>query len=468
MTVTTSLKSLPSKKKIMEDDTIVALSTPPGRGAIGIIKLSGSEAEPIFKELIEGIPGEITARKYYHGYLHSEGKRIAECLAVLFKTPRSFTGEDVVEISIYSNPFLIEEALLTAVKMGARMALPGEFTYRAFKNGKMDLIQAEAVNDLILANSRYFAHMEFDNLEGRLSAVVQEIRRDLIDLGTDIETAIEFQEDQHIRDLTIGANLPAAISRLESILGSSRFQELLNRGMNIVLAGKVNAGKSTLFNTLLMKERSIISSTPGTTRDYIQEQLHIDGFPFQITDMAGIQSRAGDSIEHQGIERSISLIEKCDAVIFMLDASRDIEPIDFEIYRLIGDKIKIMVLNKSDIAEPRQCEKAQGFFPGEIIHPLSAKNRNNLETVTSFLKGLLNDLREKNIEAVINFRQKSILENLLERLKKINRDLSGKSPDAAILAEEIRRSIHGIGELTGEIANADILQEIFQRFCIGK
>ncbi len=452
----------------MEDDTIIALSTPPGRGAIGIIKMSGPEAEPIFRELIEGIPGEITARKQYHGYLHSEGRRIAECLSVLFKTPRSFTGEDVVEISVYSNPFLIEEVLLAAVKLGARMALPGEFTYRAFKNGKMDLIQAEAVNDLILANSRYFAHMEFGNLEGRLSAIVGEIRRQLIDLGTDIETAIEFQEDQHLGNLTVGANLPTTISRLESLLNSSRFQELLNRGMNVVLAGKVNAGKSTLFNALLMKERSIISSTPGTTRDYIQEQLYIDGFPFQITDMAGIQNRTGDSIEHQGIERSISLIEKCDAVIFMLDASRGIEPIDREIYRLIGDKIRITVLNKSDIAEPRQRETIRGLFPDETIHFLSAKNRDNLEVITSFLKGLLHDLRGKNIEAVVNFRQKSILESLLERLKKINRDLSGPSPDAAILAEEIRQSIHRIGELTGEIANDDILQEIFRRFCIGK
>ena len=176
----------------------------------------------------------------------------------------------------------------------------------------------------------------------------------------------------------------------------------------------------------------------------------------------------GDSIEHQGIERSISLIEKCDAVIFLLDASRGIEPIDFEIYRLLGDRIRIMVLNKSDIAEPQQCEKVQGFFPGETIHPLSAKNRTNLETIASFLKGLLNDLRGKNIEAVVNFRQKSILGNLLKKLKKINQDLSGKSPDAAILAEEIRQSIQQIGELTGEITGADILQEIFQRFCIGK
>lgn len=452
----------------MEDDTIVALSTPPGRGAIGIIKLSGPKAEPIFKELIEGIPVEITSWKYYHGYLRSEGERIAECLAVLFKTPRSYTGEDVAEISIYSNPFLIEEVLLTAVKLGARMALPGEFTYRAFKNGKMDLIQAEAVNDLILAHSRYFAHMEFGNLEGRLSAVVREIRSDLIKLGTDIETAIEFQEDQHIQDLAIGANLPATISRLESILSSSRFQELLNRGMNIVLAGKVNAGKSTLFNALLMKERSIISSTPGTTRDYIQEQLYVDGFPFQITDMAGIQNRTGDSIEHQGIERSITLIEKCDAVIFMLDASREIEPIDLEIYRLIGGKIRIMVLNKSDIAEPQRLEKVREVFPGETVYPLSAKNRDNLEVITSFLKGLLNDLRGKHIEAVVNFRQKSILEILLEKLRKINRDLSTSFPDAAILAEEIRQAIQRIGELTGEIAHADILQEIFRRFCIGK
>lgn len=452
----------------MDDDTIVALSTPPGRGAIGIIKMSGLGSEPIFRKLIEGIPEKITPWKFHRGFIRVEERRITECLTVLFRSPRSYTGEDVVEISLYSNPFLIEEVLLAIVKLGARMALPGEFTYRAFRNGKLDLIQAEAVNDLIQANSRYLARMEFGNLEGKLSDLIQEIRRELLDLGVCVETAIEFQEDQSIGDISSGVNLPATISRLEAILATSRFNDMLNSGMKVAIAGKVNAGKSTLFNSLLLEERSITSPSPGTTRDYIREQLYIDGFPFEITDMAGIHLQAGDTVEHQGIERSISLIEKSDAVIFMLDASRDLEPIDFEIYRMIGKKRKIMILNKIDITVPRVNVDVRDRFPGEIVHPLSAKKRNGLGVVTAFLKGLLADLPETDMGAIVNIRQKTILENLVEKLKIVHQHLSRQTIDAAIVAEEIRQAIHRIGELTGEISSTDILREIFSRFCIGK
>ena len=275
-----------------------------------------------------------------------------------------------------------------ACRLGARPALPGEFTYRAFRNGKMDLLQAEAVNDLIHANSRVYALMEFGNLEGRLSKMVGSIRARLLQMAIAIETEIEFAEDQRLETDAIDPGLTAAINDLEKILSQSRFNEILDQGMHIVIAGKVNVGKSSLFNALLMKERSIISPLPGTTRDYIQEKLHLDGLPFQITDMAGIRHGAGDDIENQGMRRSLDKIAQADAVIFMVDASRPLEDSDHEIYRLIREKKRILLANKNDQALERAAENIRQAFPGETVHLVSAKNQENLQPIVDFLKGL--------------------------------------------------------------------------------
>ncbi|MEI6613782.1 MAG: tRNA uridine-5-carboxymethylaminomethyl(34) synthesis GTPase MnmE [Chrysiogenales bacterium] len=450
----------------MDDETIVALATPPGKAGIAVIRFSGSKSQAIVRALFEPLPSAWQARKSYHGFIQSRGRRIDECLLTLFKAPRSYSGEDMVEISLHANMFIIEEVLGLACQLGSRPALPGEFTYRAFRNGKMDLLQAEAVNDLIHANSRVYALMEFANLEGRLSKIVGSIRARLMQMAIAIETEIEFAEDQILETVAVDSGLTAAVNDLEKILSQSRFNEILDHGMHIVIAGKVNVGKSSLFNALLLQERSIISPLPGTTRDYIQEKLYLDGLPFQITDMAGIRNGTGDDIENQGMQRSFDKIAQADAVIFMVDASRPLEDSDHEIYRLTGEKKRILLANKNDQALERVVKNIHKAFPDETVHLVSVKDRENLDVIVNFLKGLWQEIGEPATGAVINLRQKMLLEKLLQNLREIEQ--MQRPAQAEMIAEEIRQGLRLIGELTGAINTAEILQGIFAKFCIGK
>ena len=452
----------------MDDGTIVALATPPGRAGIAVIRLSGSKSQAIISDLFEPLPSAWQARKSYHGFIQSQGRHIDECLVVFFKAPRSYSGEDMAEISLHSNLFIIEEVIGLACRLGARLALPGEFTYRAFRNGKMDLLQAEAVNDLIQANSRVYAVMEFANLEGRLSKMVSLIRARLVQMAIAIETEIEFAEEQRLKTAAVDSELTAAVNDLEKIISQSRFNDVLDNGMHIVIAGKVNVGKSSLFNALLMKERSIISPLPGTTRDYIQEKLYLEGLPFQITDMAGIRNGNGDDIENQGMRRSLDKINQADAVIFMVDASRPLENSDHEIYHLIREKKRILLANKKDQALAQVVENIRLAFPDETVHLVSAMNQENLDVIVDFLKNLWQKIGAPATNPVVNLRQKFLLEKLLQNLRQIQQMQARPQIKAEVIAEEIRQGLQLIGELTGAISSAEILQGIFAQFCIGK
>ena len=452
----------------MDEDTIVALATPPGRAGIALIRLSGSQSQEIIRSVFEPLPQPWQGRKSYHGFIHHQGRHIDECLVTIFKAPRTYSGEDMAEISIHSNHALIEAVIDLTCRFGARPALPGEFTFRAFRNGKLDLLQAEAVNELIQANSRVFAQMEFGNLEGRLSKKIASIRSRLLQMAVAIETDIEFAEDQNLKIADAVPGLSAAAADLEKILSQSRFNEILDNGIHVVIAGMVNVGKSSLFNALLMKERSIISHLPGTTRDYIQEKLHLDGLPFQITDMAGIRPGTGDDIENQGMSRSLDKIAQADAVIFMVDASRPVQDGDHEIYRLLGNKKRILLANKKDLAPDGALAAIRRDFPGETVHLLAARNAENLEPVIDFLKKLWRETEAVAGELAVNLRQKTLLEKLLQNLRQIERMQSLSLLPVEVIAEEIRHGLRQIGELTGAISSAEILQGIFAQFCIGK
>ncbi len=457
----------------MESDTIAALSTPLGKGGIAVIRVSGGRVQDILQEIIEPLPGKIMPRKTYHGFVkdNEHGRRIDECVVVFFKAPHSYTGEDTAEISIHSNPFLVEEVLNLISRRfntGVRNALPGEFTYRAFKNGKMDLIQAESVNELINANSKYYAHLKFGSLEGRLSRFMEELKELLIDLGVRIETKIEFDDDPFLAEVSISGRLKEPLKRVDTLLANARFNDLLDKGLNVVIAGKVNVGKSSLFNTLLMEERSIISATPGTTRDFIKEKLYIDGFPVDITDVAGINRGTEDDIESQGIRRSLQKLASCDAVIFMLDASGPIDNTDQEIYDLIKKKRKLIIANKIDIRAPGVTETIAACFKAEKIVEVSVKKHMNIDAVTDFLVECVAEARGKESDFTVNRRQKGLLEELRTVLQRVSQMVEIPSAQVEIIAEEIRQAIDIIGQLMGKITPEDILNKIFSEFCVGK
>jgi tRNA modification GTPase len=452
----------------MDDDSIVALATPPGRAGIAVIRISGRQSERIVRKIIGPLPAKLEARRSYHGFIHHEGRRIDECLAVVFRAPHSYSGEEMAEISLHSNLFVVEEVIGLICACGARPALPGEFTYRAFRNGKLDLLQAEAVNDLIQAQSRAGALMQFNNLEGRLSKTVAALRSVLLQAAIQIETQIEFAEDQHINAGAPAGELSGAVAVLENILAQNRFSAILNQGLHVVIAGRVNVGKSSLFNALLLKERSIISPLPGTTRDYIQERLVLEGFPFHVTDMAGLRQDSGDDIENQGMERSLAKIRQADAVLFMVDASQPLAETDMQIYKLLAGKSLLLLANKSDLARSEVVKSIETTFAAETVQLISAKNGEHLDAVVRFMKGLLQKLPDPSGQTVVNFRQKVLLEKLLEKIRHIERMQSRGLETTELLAEEIRQGLGLIGELTGAISAEDVLHGLFATFCIGK
>jgi tRNA modification GTPase len=467
----------------VDTDTIAALSTPLGRGGIAVLRISGSKTRSILSRIIEKWANansnsrshsekiKITPGHTFHSFITANRKRIDEVVIVFFQAPHSYTGEDLAEISMHSNPFLVEEVLNLICSLepqGIRSALPGEFTYRAFKNGKMDLIQAESVNELINANSRYYAHMKFGSLEGRLSRMMEQLKEDLIELGVRIETRIEFEEDQFFDEITIVQQLEAPLKRLDTLLVNTRFNELLNKGLSVVIVGKVNVGKSSLFNTLLMDERSIISSIPGTTRDFIREKIYIDGFPVEITDVAGINRESRDDIEAEGMRRSLERVNNCDAAIFMLDMSQPLENTDKEIYQLVKEKKKIIAANKQDIIDQQVWEAINTYFKDEEVIGISVKEHVNIETVIGFLRKIVTNIKERETEFTINQRQKLALEELRVVLCRVKEMIAAHSCHVEIIAEEIRRAVDVIGQLMGEITPDDILNKIFSEFCIGK
>ena len=459
----------------MDDDTIAALSTPPGRGGIGIVRISGKNTITILSKIIEKLPEPVVPRRAYHSFIVEKAERIDECIVVFYKGFNSYTGEDLAEISIHSNPFIIEEVLKLIFRNNARSALPGEFTYRAFKNGKIDLIQAESVNQLINANSRYFASIQFDGIDGRLSGLIRKLRENILELGIRIETVIEFEEDQYLRKISLREKLDETCRILEHILSHATLNETLNRGIEVVIMGKVNVGKSSLFNTILMEDRAIISTTPGTTRDFIKEKVYVDGFPFDIFDIAGIHTGATDEVERQGIMRGYEKVKTSEAVIFMLDASETLDKSDFEIYKHIKNKNKIMVANKIDIVDPVVLDSIKSSFKGEDIFAISAKKNQNIDVIFSFFKRLAQSLQDKQFLFSFNQRQKRLFQELEQRLNHLKELVITKRVksnavyhNAEIIAEEIRHAFHIIGQLTGEVSTQEVLEGIFAQFCVGK
>jgi len=455
----------------VDTDTIAALSTPLGRGGIAVIRICGADTSSVLRRLLRDFPAAPVPRRAYHSFVMNGDRSIDECVVVFFKGPHSYTGEDTAEVSIHSNPFLVEEVLNLIFRCGipnVRGAMPGEFTFRAFKHGKMDLIQAESVNQLINANSRYYAHMTFGSLEGRLSRIMTELKEELINLGIRIETKIEFEEDQFFDEIGIANELTAPIKRLESLLANARFNELLNKGLNVVIVGKVNVGKSSLFNALLMEERSIISDIPGTTRDFIREKIYIDGFPVEITDVAGINRDTVDSIEALGIRRSLERLEGCDAAVFMLDGTQGPDHTDLDIFARIRDKKKLIVVNKLDGVDEGVPVVVTTQFPGEEIVGISVLNHRNIDSVTAFLKSVVATVTEQEAEFAVNQRQQRILEDLKGVLDRVYNMVIVEGVQVEIVAEEIRGAIGLIGRLMGEVTPDDILNGIFSSFCVGK
>jgi tRNA modification GTPase len=465
-----------AKRKLMPgqlsgwDDTIVALATPPGVGAIGVIRVSGKQAFSIVNELFPSKDLDKQASHTLHvGYLQQNGQVLDEVVLSLYKAPRSYTGEDVIEISCHGSPFIQENILQAITGKGIRVAKPGEFTQRAFLNGKLDLTQAEAVADLIASNTEASRRTALHNMRGGFSTDLHHLREQLIRFSAMIELELDFsQEDVEFADR---AQLNSLISQLthstSQLLSSFQLGNVIKNGVQVAIIGKPNAGKSTLLNTLLNENRAIVSDIAGTTRDTIEEILNIKGVLFRLIDTAGIREHSQDLIENLGIEKSLEKMRAANVVMYLFDVNE----IDAATLQTVVDNFKkenipyILIGNKAEGNETGASQKFASFT-GIIF--ISAKEHTNIEQLKNALvaKAISGDI---NTEATIvtNARHYDALQKLSESLADVQRGLTDKIP-GDLLALDIRQCLHYLGTITGQITNEDQLDFIFSKFCIGK
>jgi tRNA modification GTPase len=453
------------------DDTIVALATPPGVSAIGVVRLSGKKAIEIANSLFHAKDlFEQPSHSIHVGYLKEDEKAIDEVVLALFKSPQSYTGEDVVEFSAHGSPFVLQQIIEACIRMGARLARAGEFTQRAFLNRKLDLTQAEAVADLINSNTSASQKTALHNIRGGFSLMLKELREKLIRFSALIELELDFsQEDVEFADRS---QLNELIDQLtlstRQLINSFQLGNVIKNGVSVAIIGKPNAGKSTLLNTLLNENRAIVSEIAGTTRDTIEEVINIDGILFRLIDTAGIREHTSDLIESLGMEKSFKEMKEADVVLYIFDA---IEATSHKLQAASTDLnekgIKhLLVLNKIDLVDEREAKEKFSSIDNIIF--ISAKEHKHTEVlkeklVDSVLQGQL----QTESAIVTNARHYHALKEVEKSLNDIKEGLD-KKLSGDLLSLDIRRCLHWLGEITGEVTNEDQLDYIFSKFCIGK
>jgi tRNA modification GTPase len=451
-------------------EIIVALATPPGIGAIGVIRLSGDGAISLVNELFPSKNLEAAAGNTLHvGLLQNSDQLIDEVVLSVFKSPKSYTGEDVVEISCHGSTFIQQQIIEVCINKGARLATPGEFTLRAFLNGKMDLVQAEAVADLIASGTKASQETALNQVRGGFSSILSALREELIKFSALIELELDFsQEDVEFVDRSSLTALLLKIDKtIHALLESFQLGNVIKNGVSVAIIGKPNAGKSTLLNSLLNENRAIVSSIAGTTRDTIEEVINIDGILYRLIDTAGIRE-GGDEIESIGVERSKEKMQSADIVVYLFDvsteSSEELTTIKTELNSVA--KSWIMVGNKVDAISSEELNAVNASLENSVF--ISAKNQLGLDQLKDALRlKVMSGMVHAENTIVTNARHVQALQQVANNLSAIQIGLSNKIP-GDLLAIDIRQCLYHLGEITGQITNDDQLDFIFSKFCIGK
>ncbi|MCE5281629.1 MAG: tRNA uridine-5-carboxymethylaminomethyl(34) synthesis GTPase MnmE [Deltaproteobacteria bacterium] len=455
-------------------DTIAAIATPPGVGGIGVIRISGPEAEGIALRLFRpSSPLEgLVSHRLHHGRIVSPetGDVLDEALVTLLKAPRSFTGEDTVELHCHGGPYVLRTVLEEILRLGARLAERGEFTKRAFLNDRLDLAQAEAVLDLINARTREGLQAAVGGLEGRLSGRIDAIRGRVIDLLAGIEAAIDFTAEDGMEPPDGGtAPLDALIDEIRTLAASYHRGKVLREGIGVVIAGRPNVGKSSLLNRLLGQRRAIVTPVPGTTRDFIEETVDIGGIPVRLTDTAGIRP-PGDAVEEAGIELVWERIAGADIVLMLLDGSAELAEDDLQIIGQVREKPLLAVINKRDLPERLDVGRLKGLLPPSVppVIRISAKYGEGLESLEEAIRSLALATPSEGDEVTIShLRHRVALEAAAEHLQ-LARDGMRDGIPPELTAIDLRGALEALGEITGRTTTEDILASIFANFCVGK
>lgn len=449
------------------EDTIAAIATPYGRSALGTIRISGADSFSITSKVF--IPKQdsgITPYRPTLGKIFTQSREIDEALLIYFQKPHSYTKEDLIEITCHGNPLILDQVLGSLLNAGARHAKPGEFTYRAFLNGRIDLIQAAAVHDLISADSVYQAELALSHLEGKLSGRLQNLRGGFIELISLLEGNIDFSEEQHYNFIDKPETLRrlnALTGQIDELLGSFERGRLIREGFHIALVGKPNVGKSSIFNALLEESRAIVTAIPGTTRDYLKERMTLGNFLVQLLDTAGIRE-SNEEIEQEGIKRTRQVIAKADLILFVLDGSVLADEQDKALWKETQGKARFILRNKSDLSSFRESD-----WDGESAFPVSAITGAGITELRSRIQEHMEDrIRYSGEDFLIsNIRHRETLEVAKVAIERARESVEkGMSEEFAMV--DLHQALAKVGEITGEVTIEDVYQHIFSNFCIGK
>lgn len=465
------------------DDTIAAISTPIGQGGIGVIRLSGKKALAIAQKIFKSVSGKkIREMKNYtasYGWIIRKSKKkkakgkndlIDEALVTVMRAPRSFTKEDVVEISSHGGMVPLRSILHEVIYQGARLAEPGEFTRRAFLNGRLDLTQAEAIADIIRAKTETSLQISVQQLKGELTRKIESMRESLVDVYSEIEAALNFpEEDLDIRgQKLLHDNIQKEIKQIERWLLTSEQGRILKEGIKVVICGKTNVGKSSLLNALLKDPRAIVTKVAGTTRDTIEETASINGIPFQFIDTAGILKPRG-RIEKEAVGRSRLSIKKAELILLVLDGSRNLSCYDRDFIKELSSRNVMVVINKCDLKMKIDSSAISKKIPGKQVVTISALKNRNIDQLENMIcqNALGGQVIGQQDILLTNTRQINTLSDCLKSLKTVEREFQA-GLIWEVISEGVKESIHHLDRITGRAVEEDLLDRIFSHFCVGK
>jgi len=466
-----------SSKNILSrtEETIAAISTPFGESGIGIVRMSGPMAESIVKRLFKPKRDQspFISHHFHYGEIidSRDGHPVDEVLVVLMRGPKTYTREDIVEINCHGGYLVLQKVLELVLAQGARMAQPGEFTKRAFLNGRIDLTRAEAVIDLIKARTMEGIDIANQQLKGSLYKEMTALKESLIEHLSLIEAHIDFPEEEieTIPQTEMRQDLRNGIQKLEEWISTYEEGRIFREGISCAITGKTNVGKSSLLNVLLKQERAIVTPIPGTTRDVIEEVLNIQGIPVRLMDTAGLR-KAKDFIEQEGVKRAKERVANADLILLILDGSRELDEDDLEIILEIKEKKKVVIINKKDLPLKLSLEEIKKRFPEDPLVSISALKNEGVEDLK---KAIYSSLIHRDIRVspehliVANIRHKMLLTQIKENLSNALKGLE-EGTSLEFIAFEIRLALDSLGEMVGETTPVEVLNRIFNQFCIGK
>jgi tRNA modification GTPase len=450
------------------EDTIVAISTSLGVGGISILRISGNSAVSIVNKCFKGKNLEtVKTHTINYGHIINNGYIIDEVLVSVMKSPKTYTTEDVVEINCHGGISVTKKILEILIKNGARQAEPGEFTKRAFLNGRIDLIEAEGVMDLINSKTEEARSLAINQVDGRVSELINSLRNEIIQILANIEVNIDYPEYEDIEEITTEILIPKISkvkTEVEKIINESKNGKIIKEGINTVIIGRPNVGKSSLLNSLIDEEKAIVTEIAGTTRDIVEGQLNIDGLLLNIIDTAGIR-KTEDVVEKIGVKKSLELIEKAELILFVLNNNEELSKEDEEIIEKLEDKTAIFIINKMDLDNKLNLN----LFQSEKRVLISALNKNGIHDLKNKIKELfeIEKIKSKDLNFLTNARSIGILENIKELIDQTEENIKNQMP-IDIIEIDIKKIWTNLGEIIGETYDDELIDQLFKQFCLGK